>query len=316
MDSQQKLRGMLEGALLGAVWVLLLYLTMYTPLFFVTAILLPIPLTILTYRQGMQIAGMTAVLFVLLAAIFNLLFVGFNFVLYSVVMGIVSGYCLYYRKPTTVILLGGALATLATLLGTLVILRVLTGYDMMSDFAVSFQQSLDQSASMLESMGMASQLEGIEAINIDQMVSMMRMMMPTVFIIISAMNAYVYYWIVIHVFKRLGEKIPQLPSLTVLRLPKSILGYYVVAIFAMLFMNSFDSTGGFWYLLVFSIVQILTLALAVQGISVLWFYMKKQKWPSIARVPILFLLLHPLVFQITAWIGMLDMFFNWRRLLK
>ncbi len=313
MDNQQKLRGMIEGAILGAVWIILLFLTVYTPAFFITMFLLPAPLTILTFRRGIKTAMTSAFVVVILSVLFNLFVTGFGLVLYSIVVGLVTGYCLHNKRNSRVTFVATGLAVLVSNLLSLFFLSVLADYNMITELTQTMKESFAMSESIMAEFGVPPTFDENY---LETMVELLRLMLPSIMIAASAIIAYIYYQFISYMMKRLGETVPGLPSFASFSLPRSILWYYVFATIGMLIVSADKQTSGFLYMLLFNIVQILMLVLALQGMSVVWYHMKKMKWSKIVRIPLLLILFHPLLLQIMTWVGMFDMFFNWRKLPK
>ncbi|OEH86509.1 hypothetical protein BHU72_12910 [Desulfuribacillus stibiiarsenatis] len=313
MDKQQQLRGMIEGAILSAVWVILLFLTLYTPLALVGVVILPLPFTILTYRKGLYTAGITAIVAIVLALVFNLLVIGFILILNSIIVGIVTGYFIRERKQPGVIFLAISLSILASNLLSLALLSAVTNYNLITDLSNTLKESMALSESIFAGLGVSAVLT--EA-NIDEMVHMVRILLPSILIAISVITAYAYYHIVSYVLKKLQVRIAKLPPIQDFQLPKKVLYSYFFATIGIIFFMLTGSTDHFMYSLLINIVQILSLALAVQGIGLLLYYMNRKGWPKILRIPILILCLHPILLQIMTWVGMFDILFNWRKLPK
>ena len=311
MNNQYNLRQMMEGAVLGAVWIVFLLLSIYTPLFFIGVLLLPVPFTILTYRNGHKIALLTAVTASMLSILFNLFIIGFSLIVYSIIVGIITGYCVHRQKPAAVTFTLTAVAVLGSNLLSILFLWVLTDYNLITDLTRTLEESFAASEAILSSMGMSAE---VNKTAIEAAIEMIRLLLPSILIGVSVVAAYIYYQITFYTMRRLNQPIAKLPSLGEIRLPRKILMYFIIATVGMLLFTITNSVDSFMYMLLLNIVQVLSLAFAVQGIGLIWHQMNNKRWSKAIRIPILIVLLHPILLQIMTWVGMFDIFFNWRKL--
>ncbi|OEF97337.1 YybS family protein [Desulfuribacillus alkaliarsenatis] len=315
MDKQENLRGLIEGAILGAIWLVMLIASIYTPLFLIGFIILPIPFTIIAYRRGIRIALISAFVAVILSILFNLLVIGFSLVIYSILLGITSGYCFQQKKQANVTFTSMVLAVLGSNLLTILIIGFLTDYNIFADLSNTIQEAFVDSESLLGAIGLGAT---ITEADIEAILEVIRLLLPTILIAVSVLIAYVYYHTARYTIRRLGEQetLPTLPSIAEIQLPKKILWYYIFATIGMIYLTLTGSMDNFMYTLLLNIVQILSLVLAVQGIGLVWYYMNKKNWSKVIKYPIVIILLHPILLQIMTWVGMFDIFFNWRKLPK
>jgi len=311
MKNQYNLRHLTEGAVLGAVWIVFLLISIFTPLFFIGLLLLPVPFTILAYRNGHKVALLTAVTASILSILFNLFIIGFSLIIYSIIVGIITGYCLHRKKPAAVTFSLTAVAILGSNLLSILFLWVLTDYNLTTDLTKTIEESFVASEAILGSMGMSATTNSTA---IEAVIEMIRMLLPSILIGLSVAAAYIYYQIIVYTMRRLNQPVAKLPTLGEIQLPKKILMYFIIATAGMILFTVTNSIDSFMYILLLNIVQVLSLAFAVQGIGLVWYKMNNKRWSKVIRIPILIVLLHPILLQIMTWVGMFDLFFNWRKL--
>jgi uncharacterized protein YybS (DUF2232 family) len=311
MKNQYNLRHLTEGAVLGAVWIVFLLISIFTPLFFIGLLLLPVPFTILAYRNGHKVALLTAVTASILSILFNLFIIGFSLIIYSIIVGIITGYCLHRQKPAAVTFSLTAVAILGSNLLSILFLWVLTDYNLITDLTKTIEESFVASEAILGSMGMSATTNSTA---IEAVIEMIRMLLPSILIGLSVAAAYIYYQIIVYTMRRLNQPVAKLPTLGEIQLPKKILMYFIIATAGMILFTVTNSIDSFMYILLLNIVQVLSLAFAVQGIGLVWYKMNNKRWSKVIRIPILIVLLHPILLQIMTWVGMFDLFFNWRKL--
>lgn len=110
------------------------------------------------------------------------------------------------------------------------------------------------------------------------------------------------------ILKRLGLHVPQFAPFKDMRLPRSILWYYLIVLTISLF--AAPPEGSMLHIGVLNISIVLWMLLVLQGVSLLFYYIHEKGLPNIVKVIVVFLAI-PL-YSFVALIGILDLGFNIR----
>lgn len=310
MTNKYNLRELIEGAILVSVWLVILLISIYSPFFIIGSLLLPIPFTIIAYRNGDRVGLLSALMAIILSLLMNLFVIGFTIIISSIIVGLVAGYSIRKSNPRLVTFVMIAVAVLVSNLLGLLFLWGLTDYNMVTELRTMLEESFVAAGQMMTSMGMEN---NVNTQSITTMISMVELLLPTILIASSVLLAYIYYQLLYFLLNKLSIRLDPLPSPAAIRLPREILTYFIVASLLMIFMAMANSVDSFIYVLAFNVVQILSMAFGLQGIGIVWYFMTEKKFAKGLKIITTLILFHPILLQIMTWVGILDMFFNWRR---
>lgn len=284
--------------------MLVLLLSMLTPLRAVTIFALMTPLVILfTMLRPLAFAGYTAAIggaaFVLggsygLMALIMLLF----FLLPSIAMG----YMYKKRKKAWHALLAGFIVLLAQLLLELVVFSLQLGLDLSKELADMFRTSLEQfETSGVFEAGWAA--ETASALG-DAVVTML----PMLLLLGAFLFAIITHGLARWGLRRSGIEVPGLAQAKTWRLPRSLVWYYLVA-YIISFAVPADGDG-FGTIVVANLVPVLRFAFVIQAIGFFFFLADVKRWHK--SVPVL-LAVPVVLFPPLYLIGLLDVAFPLRR---
>lgn len=110
------------------------------------------------------------------------------------------------------------------------------------------------------------------------------------------------------ILKRLGLHVPQFAPFKDMRLPRSILWYYLIVLTVSLFAAPVE--GSMLHIIILNISVVLWILLVLQGVSLLFYYIHEKGLPNLVKVIVVFLTI-PL-YSFVALIGILDLGFNIR----
>lgn len=312
MENQNRSRMMTEGAMMVGLAAVLGYLgqMLFTPLLF----LYPLPFLVLGFRQGLKTTviavlaslGVCSLLFMPIAALSMTLSLGLQAI--AIVWAIHRG-----RSFSEIVLLGGLAALIgfgaAALLfqfvsGMNLAQYVLTLTDEMRlvmEETVAAQSNLtpDQSELMLNQFHV--------------MIDMIKRTLPASLLITSMIISYVNLRLMIVVLRRVNTPVPEAPKLKYFVLPQGI----ALSIFVMYMAGLFLEYRGYFVSGVLT-QNILILGMAIfllQGWAVIA-YLVEQRTSNKGLIVLLFVssLLVAFIQYLVLIVGMMDRFFNFRRL--
>ncbi len=324
---QSNVRAMLEGAFMSTIFLVLLLLTVYTPLSIVAAFALPVPFSLYGYRHDTKMGIITVSVAVMLSFIFTS-FPGLLLSLPAAVMGLVMGIAYKKKKPAGQVLVLGMLTELAfmfvsfalviAIMQTNPVNDMIKGMQMMSNQVFTqMQAQVDQSINQLppdqKNGAQGNQLrqmkESMESMK-TQLPSIISSIIPTILITSSLLAALANHALFRRIAQRMGMQIQALPALHNLRLPRSVLYYYLIVLF--LFMIKEIQDYRFLYMIVQNAMFLMPLLFSVQalGFFAYWIHRRNRSKGLLVLVVILFLI--PPFSYILLLIGVLDVGFNLR----
>lgn len=305
---QNQVRSMLEGALLSGIFLVLMFLSLYTPIGIVTAMALPVPFTIYAARNDVKKAllmvlasTLLTILIGALPSIFSALFAG--------ILGVVMGSLYRRNKSAAMVFAGGTLASLIFLLGSLVVSYFILKINPIATIQDMLKESMEMSQSMLGQFGGVDQKQ-VEMLN--QMVGMLTKMVPMLLIFGSAQFSMINHWLSRKILLRLGTPVPGFPPFREWRWPKSV-SYYYFAVLALSILIG-KQTEGLLYTAILNIKPIMDVMMMIQGLSFLTFFSYQRGWGrGIPILAIVLVFLFPPFPFILVLLGILDLGMNLRK---
>jgi uncharacterized protein YybS (DUF2232 family) len=307
-----KTRSLTEGAMLGAITVLVAILGEYIG---IPSIIVPIPLMLLVYRQGFQYGILAAVAGALISSLVaGHVFSGLTIIIWGFV-GVAVGMALREKFSFPKLMVVGIIANLVVIGLNVLLYSLLIGGNILNDMLAMFSESIDQAIRMSESMGVQGEvLQQYQALQ-SLVPTVLRVGLPSMLLVYAVSMSYINLAIGRGVLRRLGDTtMPWVVPFTQWRLP---------AYFAFIF---------FFGLAITTAVQIVELPLwleflglnaffisfysyLVAGLSLAWYYFQKKNVPKIARVLLLLLLFTTqLLLLILVFLTIADAVFDFRRL--
>ncbi|MGI6575065.1 MAG: YybS family protein [bacterium] len=314
MPTQEKTRSLVEAAVLAALTVILLLPTIYLPLLgMLTLFVWPVPITILGVRHGFRLSLLAMITAGFIAGILTHPITAGTMVIWLGFLGLALGYCFHKRYGAFKCLAIGSMTVLASTLLLFLISLLVFGVNPFTQWQNIFTES---SAGVLEfyrSIGVAeSQLAEMEAIY-GEMIERFRYLLPATLLMGSVFTAFLNFSVASMVMKKLKQPVADLPPFTLWRFPRNLVWGYVVGI-AFLF-------GGIYYdvslLLEIgeNIQLIFSFIFGLAGLAVVQYLLQRYGVPKFFRaIAAFFILINPLFFQLAAFLGILDIFFDFRKL--
>jgi uncharacterized protein YybS (DUF2232 family) len=301
-----------EGAILLAVYVILLILFLYLPLFWmVIAFVLALPFTYYTAKYNWKNG-----LFFFIGAVTLTLIVG-NLValpvtfLYGLV-GIVFGWCLHEKRDRFITYSATTLTFLTCTVLLYVFSILLFKINFITEAIELTKATFEQTLAMMEETGQdVSVFEDSFSLLEQQIITLI----PSMFILTSGIIVFLIQSISYPILKRLGFHVPKAKPFRNLKLPRSLIWYYLIAILISLFIPA--DKGEFLYNVFTNLLFILQFLFVIQGISFL-FYLSFEKgvkriWPIIGTILII---ISPLFNTLARILGIIDLGFDLRQRIK
>ncbi|MFE4239292.1 YybS family protein [Peribacillus butanolivorans] len=306
-------RRIAEGGALLALYCILLFITVHIPIVGIfTLFFLPIPFILVTNKQ--KISWAMGYLFV--ASLLSILIATILSVPMTLLMGatgITIGYFLKKDKPMAPMFISAVLVFLG---GTLLIYAasvLVFDVNYIEKSMVMLEESIDSSVGIMESFDQAS-TEQIEK-RMHESIDLLNTLMPSLFVVTSVIMVLLIFFAAHPILKRFSDKTLKWPHFRDLRLPKSLLWYYLITMLLALFVNT--DKNSFVYMAITNLFFILQFFILIQGYSLVFYISHVKSWTK--AIPILIVvasLLHPIFITIIRFLGIIDLGFPFRETIK
>ncbi|EDW21392.1 YybS family protein [Bacillus pumilus] len=306
-------KALVEGAIMISIFSVMTLFYLYVPLlsiiFFLAA---PIPIILYTIRHGLKkgiAAGAIGIVISFLIGSINGLMTAP--ILIAVGLGMGVFYC--RRQPGNAIITG-ALIYLFSFLISFVVSVQLFQVDIMGIAKESIEQMIPMLESVLKQSGASEQDIAKQLKQFREMQDAALSALPVALLMLVTLTAFVNHWFVKPLIKRFVKDMPALKKFKDMRLPKSMVWYYLLTLLLMLIQTE---KGSFLSLVQTSAFQILFILVLIQGFSFIFYYCHEK---SISKaVPIFAIVLgvlYPPVAVIVRIIGIADIGFDLREKVK
>jgi uncharacterized protein YybS (DUF2232 family) len=304
-------RGLTEGAILAALTVVVGAVGLVAP--FVGILLAPLPIMLLVIRWGLR----TAVLASVVAALILLQFFGpLNAISVTAMfapLGLALGWGVWRGIGAQLTVLAGAAAFLVSTVATLAAATFMMHQDLVGQFITSQVQGMQMALALQQKIGAPSQ-------QIDEMRQIIAILpgflhtaLPVIFALGALVWAYLCYVIARTVLRRVGHVLPGVPPILSWRIPPGLASVllWIAAVLALATLRVPALRGAATDAM---LVNVLVFAFQGALVGIIW--MKRRQIPWFAQVLAGVLLLTAGLLPILAvtLLGMLDTWFDYRRL--
>ncbi len=305
-------RGMVEGALFTGIFIVLLLLTIYSPIGIITLYLMPIPFVVYSYRQGIKmglwVTIASAILSVFIGQIYGM-FLGIS----AGTVGIVMGY-LYHKSTPLPAVVGGVITTLVNYIILLILGNYLFDTHIVSDMKATLNASMNAVEGMINNLGMTHNEQSLEMLEAYRtFINNLELLLPFLFIASAVLSVFLTHFFSTKMMKRLRIEIPSFPPFKDWRFPKSIVYYYLLTLIIILLNPSLEILR----LIAFNLSPLLQLILLVQGLSFVFYYADhKNLGKKIPVIAVISIFIIPVMGQIFNIIGLVDLTFDIRKKIR
>ncbi|WKA54807.1 YybS family protein [Planococcus shixiaomingii] len=311
MQNQQT-RQLTNGAMMAAVFAVLLAASVYVPLLnVITTLFLGLPVAWYSAKYPWKASMLFSVVCLVLSFIVGGL-LSLPLALVYVPLGLSIGLSIHYRKSKLFMFLCSGIVLLISTVLQYVASIVLFGINVLEEGITMMKASYATSGEMLERFG--ASVEQMEKYNeaVDQLMFSVETLLPT--LLVGSVFLLVWFMLLVYlpILKRLGTDVPKFPPFRDMKLPKSVLWYYLIVL--LISMLSDIQPGSMAYMMFINASVLLQLLLFLQGVSFYHFYIKQEGWPKWVTV-IATILALPLQ-SFTSIVGIVDLGFDIRGWVK
>ncbi|MBM7700720.1 YybS family protein [Kurthia huakuii] len=302
-------RRLTHGAMMVAIFTVLLAASTYIPLFYLIAIwVLPLPLAWYSakYNTGSSIAA--TIVAILLSFIVGGGLTSLPAAFIFAIIGLVIGTMIRLKKSKVVMFIATSGASLVTFAIVYSAFVKLLGIDVLKIALDGFTQSMELSRKMMEQAQLSAQQMTQFENRMDLMEKTVGYTMPSVVVFCVITVAFIVLSINLPLLKRLNVEVPKFKPFRYMQLPRSILWYYLITLTLSLFVR--PEEGTYLYVAILNLSLVLSTLLALQGLSLIHFFIHEKGMPkgvaviaTIVAIPML---------QFVSLIGLIDLGFNVR----
>lgn len=306
-------RWITEGAVLLAVFVILLLASMYIPVLNIVFLLaLPLPFIIFAIRNELKY---TWILLIAASLITVVVSSPFNIAtsLTFGTTGIVLGSMYKRQKKPTDILLAGTIVYIVNFVVLYIVSVLFFEYNFIQEIQDMLKQSLQSAEQIIEATGVQVNKKQLEQLK--QLPTLIGYAIPAMLVMGGLMMSWLTIIISAPILKRLRFDVQPWPPFRNVNLPKSVLVYYVIFVIIATFVKIEE--GSYLYIALLNLNLIFPMLMAIQGFSVVAFFCHLKGYSK--AVPIILFILSffiPILFSLVSFLGIIDLGFSLRNRFK
>lgn len=302
-------RKLTNGAMMAAVFTVLLAVSVYVPILnAVTTLFLALPIAWYSAKYDWKASALFGTVSLVLAFLIGGL-LALPLALIHVPLGIMIGLSIYYKKSKLFMFMGAGIVLLFSVMLQYVASIWLFGINVIDEMMTAMELSYKQTGALMESIG-ASSVDYEEFIS--QIMFSFETLLPALLVLSVFTTAWVLLSILLPILKRLGTDVPKFPPFQDMRLPKSVLWYYLIVLLVPLLSDL--QPGSMTYMIFINASVVLQFLLFLQGVSFYHFYIQQEGWPNWVKV-VVTILAFPLL-SFTSIVGLVDLGFDIRGWVK
>lgn len=311
---RKRTNSMVEGAIFAAIAIVFNLVFAYIPLAGVfLQLVMPLPIVICGMRNGLRWSILsTVVATVIVAMVVNPIHALFFIAVFGI-MGIVLGECMHRHLAPGKLLLYSSLGAVVSIALNMVLALYVMGINPVTMMFTSLDDAVPQIGATLASSGMDPETAAGFMHQMKENVSMMKLILPGAMLLVAPLLVLVNYWAGRKVLSRMGERFEGFPPADRWGFPVWVAGAYIVGLFAIQFFNTDKESWQF--ILAANVWAISSMLLVVQGLVLLYWYLKKNGKPGwVFKVAFAACMLIPLFALIMTYVGGYDILFDVREL--
>lgn len=309
----KNIRWITEGAVLLAVYVVLLLATLYMPIVgIILPFTLPIPFLIFAMRHEWKYSLILLATASLLSIVVSSLLTISTAIMFGTT-GIVLGMMYKHKKSALQLLAAGALIYTINLIAIYIISVTFFSYNFIQQSQELITQSIASSEQFMRAAGI--QVNENQLAQMKQLPKIMGYALPSLVIMGSFMMSWLTLIIATPILKRLRFEVQPWPPFREIQMPKSVLYYYVLFLVLAMFIQVQE--GSYLYIAILNLNLILPILMTIQGFSFLFLYCYKKEYPKFIPIVVVVLSIFiPFLFSLVSFLGIIDLGFSLRNRLK
>lgn len=306
----KNVRKLTEGAMLLAIFTVIMLITFYIPLLGFLNLFLPLPFILFAakndWKWTLTFLAAAMGLSLITGSILSVpTTVGFG------TTGVVMGILIRKQKDRFSVLLAGSFVFLVNLIIMYGVSVFFFKIDFINEMVTTMKQSLDMSADMLKSLGQEKEAEKTIQ-QFKNAFDLIRTLLPTLLVASSFLIVFIIQIVNYPIIKRFGIELKKWKAFKDIRLPKSLLWVLLLTLLASMLLN--PQEGTYWFAALLNLTYILQMLMIFQGYTFLFYYFDVKgisKGFSVTLAVVSFII--PIFLYIIGILGIIDLGFDLRK---
>ncbi|NSW76785.1 MAG: YybS family protein [Candidatus Atribacteria bacterium] len=298
----RKIQPTVEGAFLAALTVIFYLSSIYIPVLgIILSFLCPLPVMFLVIRWNWKVGFLTSLVASFVVFAFAGVTQALTCLLGFTLLGIVMGVTIKKGWSSFEVIAWNTVVSLLSKLALVGVALLLLGKNPLTENIALMEEALHSVSRMFRSVG---------EMNIQSIIDFMKMALPAVLIIASLFDTTLNFLLGRLVGQRIGVRFPEIAAFGQWQMPRSVFWAFVLS-WLFLFIGSNTFLGKIGVNL-----QIVTQMLfLVHGLSLVYYFLSRYIRSRVLKIVILFFLLFQPVFStLLSWLGVFDVWFDFRKL--
>ncbi|MBP1971032.1 uncharacterized protein YybS (DUF2232 family) [Virgibacillus natechei] len=300
-----------DGALLTAIFMVLLFVTILVPVVSIIAMfLLPVPFIIYGSRYDWKPTLLMLAVAMLLTTLFATVF-SLPIAVLMGLGGLMIGSAIYQNVSAYETWARGTFGFIIGLLFVFVYTQVLFDINWIEEFELIVAQSMQMSTELLEQFGVGSEQATEAQEMMEEQVNLLTDLFPVGLAVAAILLAFISQWASYKMINRIERKELRFPPFRTLQFPVSIIWIYLFAL--LLSFIELDS-GNIFYLGAQNLLMLTGLLMSLQGFSFIFFYAHHKKMSKALPIisVVLAVIFPPLMLYLVRILGIIDIGFRLR----
>ncbi len=298
----RKIQPTVEGAFLAALTVIFYLASIYIPILgVILSFLCPLPVMFLVIRWNWKVGFLAS----LVASFVVFAFAGITQALTCLIgftlLGIVMGMTIKKGWSSLEVIAWNTVVSLLSKLALIGVALLVVGKNPLTENIAIMEEALHNVSRLFKGVGEA---------NIQSIIDFMKLALPAVLIIASLFDTALNFLLGRLVGRKIGIRFPEIASFGQWQMPRSVFWAFVLSWIFLL-------VGGSTFLGKVGInLQIVTQMLfLVHGLSLVYYFLSRYiRSRTLKGIILLFLLLQPVLSNLLSWLGVFDVWFDFRKL--
>lgn len=311
-------KALVEGAIFAGITTVLGIVYYYTQYLGIIAMVWPVPVIIVGYRNGLKASILSAMSAGLIVSLLTHPLVGVGLLVGFGLPGILMGYMISKKMNPYIIIVICGIVLAITMVGEFLISLKVSGIDLagfIAQFDTAMNGQMDVAMDIYTKLGIPeSEMQRIGEL-FKQAVESVKLIFPSAILLSGLFSALIDYKLTRLILKRIGYQIPDLENFKMWRL-KAPYSYVLFGLIIAAVAGAYMNVPAF-NVIAMNLSTVMMLVFTVLGFSVVLYYAgiysERYGIPKALKIAIVgFLLLG--FMQLIAYIGIFDMAFNFRKL--
>lgn len=314
MQPLNKSRSLTEGGILASIAIIFALISVYVPILGVVVNMIwPVPILLLGVRHGFKVSMMClAVAGIIIGILVNPLqavsvVLGFGFI------GVAIGYAINQSWSPLKTMLVGTIASCLSKAAVLIVGFFTLGFNPLSMQLEIMGGAVDQAVEIYRNIGIPpAQIEQLRE-TLTKTIGMLKYVMPAGFFVASVLDTFINYWVAKKILTRLGLYLPDFPAFNNWTNSAWMLWLYGASLLIVTFYN--QTPDSIIYHIGTNLQIVSSLALLIQGLANVRYFIDKKGWPKFLRgIIITLVFFNQFISQLVILVGAFDLVFDYRKL--